>query len=33
MSIDTLFNLLVYGLVLIAVIIVMIEYARHRGHK
>ena len=33
MSIDTLLNLLVYGLVLIAVIIVMIEYARHRGHK
>jgi hypothetical protein len=33
MSADTLLNLLVWGLVLIAVIVVVLEYARHRGSK
>jgi hypothetical protein len=33
MTADALLNLIVWGLVLIAIIIVMIEYARHRGHK
>ena len=33
MSADTLLNLLVWGLVLIAIIVVALEYARHPGHK
>ena len=33
MNADTLLNLLVWGLVLIAIIVVALEYARHRGHK
>jgi hypothetical protein len=33
MNADTLLNLLVWGLVLLAIIVVILEYARHRGAK
>jgi hypothetical protein len=33
MNADTLLNLLVWGLVIIAIIVVALEYARHRGSK
>jgi hypothetical protein len=33
MNADTILNLLVWGLVIIAIIVVMLEYARHRGDK
>ena len=33
MNADTLLNLLVWGLLLLAVIVVALEYARHRGNK
>jgi hypothetical protein len=33
MTADTILNLLVWGLVIIAIILVALEYARHRGAK
>ena len=33
MTADALLNFLVWGLVLIAIVVVALEYARHRGHK
>ena len=33
MNADTILNLLVWGLVIIAIIVVILEYARHRGAK
>jgi hypothetical protein len=33
MTADELLNLLVWGLIIIAIIVVVLEYARHRGTK
>jgi hypothetical protein len=33
MNADTLLNILVWGLLVLAVIVVALEYARHRGSK
>ena len=33
MNADTLLNILVWGLLVLAVIVVALEYARHRGAK